>query len=360
MVTAGVLLLAGAAAAAPAGGVEACRTCHPAIAATFVQTAHFQTSRRAGAESIKGSFTEGTNLLRTRVDGTYFRMEKRRDGFYQTGYEKGKSHTERFDLVIGSGRRGQSYLYWRNGLLFQLPVSYLAAADEWINSPGYPDGEVHFGRLIPPRCLECHSTDFHLEGELPKGKYTDDYALGISCPRCHGGGTDHAKLRNPARFSRERKIDTCAYCHSGIREPRKPLFSYRPGEVLDDYLAPEADAEHARPDVHGNQVALLRRSKCFQASADMSCSTCHDVHRQETDLAQLSRKCDQCHQPAQCKLAAKVGAGISNHCVTCHMPNQRSNLIVMNTSRKQVFQLYRTHIIGIYADVAQKFLQASR
>jgi hypothetical protein len=33
-------------------------------------------------------------------------------------------HTERFDYVIGSGGKGQTYLYWKGDLLFQLPVSY--------------------------------------------------------------------------------------------------------------------------------------------------------------------------------------------------------------------------------------------
>ena len=69
----------------------------------------------------------------TRVPGVFFRMERREAGFYQTGVQGGRSRSERFDLVIGSGRRGQSYLYWRNGLLFLLPVSYHVGTGRWIN-----------------------------------------------------------------------------------------------------------------------------------------------------------------------------------------------------------------------------------
>src|SRR5437899_4629992 len=131
-----------------------CKACHEQIVTTFVQTAHFQTSAEATAQSIKGRFVVGHNLLRTRADGIYFKMEQRKGAFYQTGVDSAHSRarTERIDLVIGSGRRVQSYLYWKNGLLFELPVSYLAGIDQWINSPGYTDGEIDFARVIVPRC----------------------------------------------------------------------------------------------------------------------------------------------------------------------------------------------------------------
>jgi len=100
------------------------------------------------------------------------RLSEGEDAFYQTAYqstESGvKSRTERIALVIESGRKGQSYLYWKNGLLFQLPVSFLVERGGWTNSPGYADGEVNFDRLIPPRCLEYHATSFKIEGHFPQ------------------------------------------------------------------------------------------------------------------------------------------------------------------------------------------------
>ena len=153
-------------------GMASCRRCHEKIVDSFMETAHFRTSSLADGHAIKGSFVEGQNVLRTRSEGTYFKMERRVsedvDAFYQTAYQSTNpgvtSRTEQIDLVIGSGRKGQSYLYWKNGLLFQLPVSFLAERGGWANSPGYVDGEVNFGRLIPPRCLECHATSFKIEG----------------------------------------------------------------------------------------------------------------------------------------------------------------------------------------------------
>src|SRR5262245_34120748 len=132
--------------------LESCRTCHQAIVDSFVQTAHSKTSARAGASSIigegKGAFSSEQNLLRTRTEGVYFRMERRGADFYQNAVDasKNRSRTERFEIAIGSGRKGQSYLFWKDGLLFQLPASYLTGIEKWINSPGYVDGQINFER----------------------------------------------------------------------------------------------------------------------------------------------------------------------------------------------------------------------
>src|SRR5260221_5125204 len=104
-----------------------CRSCHQSIVDSFVHTAHQRTSTAAGRVTILGSFSPGHNRLHTRTPGIGFTMERRTDGFYQSGWDSTArgARTERIDFVIGSGRRGQSYLYWRSGLLFELPVSYL-------------------------------------------------------------------------------------------------------------------------------------------------------------------------------------------------------------------------------------------
>src|SRR3989475_4550049 len=104
-----------------------CEACHPEIVATFRETAHFRTSADASAQSIKGHFAPGRNVLRTGSQGIYFRMERRDNVFYQTAVDsaRGRSRTERIDLVVGSGRRGQTYLYWRGGPLFSRTGSYI-------------------------------------------------------------------------------------------------------------------------------------------------------------------------------------------------------------------------------------------
>ena len=300
-------------------------------------------------------------------------MERRDNVFYQTAVDsaRGQSRTERIDLVVGSGRRGQTYLYWRGGLLFELPASYLVGIERWINSPGYVDGQIDFGRLIVPHCLECHSTSFPIRTVAGAARYSRDYVLGISCEKCHGDGSAHVRYQtshptetsgryilNPARFSRDRKVDNCALCHAGERDPKVPPFSYRPGDKLDDYFAPPANAA-ATADVHGNQVALLQRSKCFRSSPGMSCSTCHDVHRPQRDVTAFVEKCLACHETSQHPMATEIGERLTTACIDCHMPNRRSKAIEINTPTKPFALYFRSHAIGIYPEVARAVLRSN-
>ncbi|MGH9341946.1 MAG: multiheme c-type cytochrome [Acidobacteriota bacterium] len=350
-----------------------CLPCHESIYESYLQTAHFKTSQPANRESIKGSFAQGENILRTANPDVLFKMVKRGDGFYQNGYQAGKlSRSERFDLVVGSGRKGQSYLFWEDGLLYQLPVSYFTLADEWVNSPGYENGKIFFGRLIPPQCLECHATSFELERRGSRVAYSNRYELGISCQKCHGPGDRHVQyhdenpeetsgryILNPASFSRERRIDNCALCHSGLREPKMPPFTSVPGQALDDYLMPAHVPDDLKIDVHGNQAGLLRSSRCFKESPEMSCSTCHDIHAQERDLASLSQKCLQCHRPHDWTLADPPQARIDEFCVSCHMPDQRSDVVTLE-SKEGLFPRYRNHAIGVYPEESKQVLRQLR
>ncbi len=355
-------------------GPQSCRPCHQEIYETYVQTAHFNTSRTANEHSIKGSFAYGRNILRTRDPNVYFQMEKRKDGFYQTAYRSAESSVgsrgERFDLVMGSGRKGQSYLYWREGLLYQLPVSYFKAAGRWTNSPGMIDGQIVFDRFISPRCLECHTTLFQAEVHGSKVRYSERFVLGLSCEKCHGAASTHVAFHkenlqatagrhilNPEQFSRERKLDQCALCHSGAGKSIKPPFSYLPGEPLAGYLETDPVREDARPDVHGNQVGLLRLSRCFVASDDMSCSTCHNVHAEERDLPQLAQKCVRCHEPPDCGIVRKVGPSARQHCIGCHMADQRSSVITIDSDTEAFAQRYRNHTIAIYPEATQRVLK---
>jgi len=195
--------------------------------------------------------------------------------------------------------------------------------------------------------------------------------LGITCEKCHGDGRAHVGYQsshptatagkyilNPGRFARDRRLDNCALCHSGDRDAKAPAFSYRPGENLDDYFVPASDQE-AIPDVHGNQVGLLQRSKCFRSSPEMSCSTCHDVHRPERDLRNLARKCLTCHEVTRHKMAGAIGSRMMSSCIDCHMPNRRSQAIEINTATTQSSLYFRSHAIGIYPEVARAVLQSN-
>jgi hypothetical protein len=100
--------------------------------------------------------------------------------------------------------------------------------------------------------------------------------------------------------------------------------------------------------VHGNQVALLERSRCFQSS-QMTCTTCHNVHIPQRDAVAFSSRCLGCHKPESCGMYAKMGSQIASDCVDCHMPRQESSAIVSGTKGVKIRPFVRTHWIKIYS-----------
>jgi Cytochrome c554 and c-prime len=389
----GLLLSSSSAFSAQAGGPQqpkanskepvgdaACLSCHKQQALPYLHTSHHLTSQLVNPVSMKFSLPSGAKTLMIvdpakRSDEPFllFQIKASGDRFYQsavTGWgAKRQTRTEPMDIVIGSGRRGQTFLYWDADRLFELPISYWTDGHEWINSPGYEDGTADFGRPVNPGCLECHTTAIRaLSSDLFTNSYEKDTLVtGISCETCHGSGRDHiAKQRsaaakgsqpddglvlNPNHFSRDRQVDACALCHSGIeRQEIAPAFSFVPGEQLSKYFRPLAPADFERPDVHGNQVGLLRRSRCFLESPKMSCSTCHDVHAAERPAAAYSDRCLTCHQWQSCGVAKKSGPRISQNCIDCHMPVQATNVIVSETAGKIGRATMRNHWIKVYPE----------
>lgn len=335
-------------------------SCHKTYGG-YLTTAHHFTSRTASRESILGKFDE---ILKTSEPELFYRLEARPNGFFQTGVlgtpPDAVSISQRFDIVIGSGRKGQTYLYWgENDQLFQLPVSFWTAVG-WVNSPGYGDRTLDFSRPVLPRCLECHGSYFQPVSSVANRYRRDGYVLGVSCERCHGPGEQHIALNsdpnvkpkqeaivNPAKLPRERQIDMCGLCHGGVGVAKTPPFSFTVGNVLDDHIQLEKPKPDEPLDPHGNQLALLERSKCFTQS-NMTCSTCHDVHRPQREVSDFSAKCMQCHKVQSCGLFRTRGRAIEGKCVDCHLPNQNSNVIFSSHDRVRITPKVRNHWIKVY------------
>jgi hypothetical protein len=295
-------------------------------------------------------------------------MEHRADGhFYETAILDKPGHrterTEPIDIVVGSGKKGQTYLYWKDDRLFELPVSFWSELNHWVNSPGYVDGSSDFERTVTPRCLECHAAYFRALPEVGVENRFDktDFVLGITCERCHGPGREHVekhtpghtassgeKIVAPTGLAREAQIDICAQCHGGVGKELAAAFSFLPGEELAKYVKLVAPDPDARVDVHGNQVALLERSRCYQSSPNMTCTTCHDVHASERPAASYSEKCVTCHQPDKCGMYRTLGNKIAANCVDCHMPVEESSALVTDVEEQRIGAKVRNHWIKIY------------
>jgi hypothetical protein len=349
-----------------AAGDSTCLSCHQQLA-TFETTAHHLTSRLPTRQAILGSFSRGENVLGTANPSLHFRMDSTAAGYYQTAVmgraPDTSSRSERLAIVTGL-RKGQSYLYWTAGnALYQLPISYWAGAG-WANSPAYPDGRPHFGRAILPRCLECHASWFETVPDSILGnRYrAESMILGISCETCHSAGREHVRrersplrallpraIVNPARLLRERQLDGCALCHGGTAPLSTTPFSYVPGQRLEKVLRVNTPPDTGTPDVHGNQAALLERSRCFRSS-QMTCSTCHDVHREQRDLAALSGKCLTCHTLRSCGLFPRHGQALLGRCVDCHMPALTSGTVISTHQGKRLQVQVHTHWIKVYPE----------
>jgi Cytochrome c554 and c-prime len=353
-------------------GDEKCLSCHPKQK-EFPRTAHHRTSQLATRESIAGSFAPGKNVLKTPEPELQYRMEARSDGFFQTGVLGAPSVSitisQRFDLVIGSGRKGQTYLYWARGpqggeadRLFQLPVSYWTEIASWVNSPGYGDRMVDFSRPVLPRCLECHASYAEPVADPNSASRYEraSLVLGVTCERCHGPGAEHSKVNsvagvkpvdhaiaNPAKLPRDRQLALCSLCHGGIGVAKTPVFSFKVGDALEDHLQLASPKPDEPLDVHGNQVELLERSKCFKSS-NMTCSTCHDVHVPQRNAVDFSARCLSCHKVESCGLFPRRGRTLAGKCVDCHLPNQTSNVIFSTHAGARIRPKVRNHWIKIY------------
>lgn len=362
-------------------GSASCAGCHQDIYQDFIHTSHYQTSKPASGKYIKGSFEKGKNTVAFNAHDEV-RMEEKDSGHYQVEYIDGKiKRSEAFDIVIGSGKSGQTYLFWANDHLFQLPVSYFTIINTWANNPGYP-GRVIYDRPITARCLECHST--YAQKNTAANVELEDFSknqiiFGVDCERCHGPGKEHVNfytdnpadttgkyIINPATFTRQQKLDMCALCHGGRLNNKQPVFSFEPGDRLTDYFIYNTVASDAESiDVHGNQYGLLASSQCFVQS-DLTCNSCHITHKNEAgNIPLYSARCMSCHNKEHsnfCTFNSEPGMVLSDNCIDCHMPVNESKTVVFTdqSSNKKIAATFRSHLIKIYPEQAKKLLSSMK
>jgi hypothetical protein len=397
-------------------GMAACLGCHKGTGDSYLHAAHAMTTRVADTHSVAGSFagvgdrqSSGSGNERSPGPGNEFVygpgrkvvMQRRDSGLFQVAVTPDGQEAHRFDIVVGSGRKAQTYLYWKGDGVFQLPVSYFLTEQSWANSPHYPADSIWFGRAVEVGCFECHASYIAEKGMIHVDAFhgTPQYerksiVYGIDCERCHGPGALHAAWQTAhkedtvgryiARFAtlgRQQKLDVCAQCHSGGHASElRSLFHFKPGDTLANFVFadPRMEKSAGNTDVHGNQYELLVASKCFLRSATLECGSCHDPHVRERErLAVFATRCMNCHGKAGLTggHASEVGSSsaglrvpppralapegrrgkvdsqfLISNCIDCHMPVKASEAITMLTQRQRdpVADLVRTHLIAIY------------
>ncbi|MBE7177105.1 MAG: hypothetical protein INR69_11910 [Mucilaginibacter polytrichastri] len=357
-------------------GSQTCVSCHKDVAGLYAHDVHRVTSRflatALSSDSLQLPAGEFLFTGQTRVG-----VEKRANGLYQVAYVNGKNmKEERTDLAFGAGRSAYTFAFWYGDQLMQMPLNYHVKEHQWVNSPGFPDNQIYFGRPIVARCLECHAS-FAIKKPLtlenmnaPEEFERNSVIAGIDCERCHGPGAQHAgwqadhpdekKSRYMTAYrdlSRDQKVNTCGICHSGAElQTAVSPFYFKPGDTINNL--PDYNKFLGKdPDVHGNQKQLMQSSQCYIKS-DLTCTSCHAPHAAtKPDMVAYNQVCRNCHQAAEKQHTGLSGESmIAGKCVDCHMPVMQSDAIGFqkSNSKDKIPYSIRTHRIAVYPPTAKK------
>jgi Cytochrome c554 and c-prime len=312
-------------------GNEACAGCHAVIYQSYARTPMARASGAAKNNLIPADFLHAKSGVHYQIysqSGTIWLS------FERPGDPAVRSKRQLL-YYIGSGHRGLSYLFSRDGFLFESPVNWYANEHRWDMAPGYQDiREIPLNLPAVPSCLRCHVSGMRAPIKGTENLYPMPVFVhsGITCERCHGPGEAHVhggSIVNPAKLSPERRDEVCMQCHLegkvAIERPGRHVYEFQPGESLSDYIRNYVVEGDRGPGLGGvSQVEALAQSICKKKSGDaMSCTSCHDSHYEPTAadrVAYYRGKCLACH-------GTHFGALHQPHrhdCTSCHMPASAS------------------------------------
>ena len=212
-------------------GSQACINCHQPVFNSYIHDVHAKASSPVNMGSLK-TITAVAKDPFYFLDSTHISIEEKNNTLFQSLSSPARS--EKFDIAFGAGIKAQTYGYWKEDKLYQLPLTWFTGLNTWANSPGFPATHARFNRMITSRCFECHASyikrDFEPSGPLAVREVLGRNSIiyGIDCERCHGPALEHVRFQqdNPtiktAKFitritslGRGQQLDLCATCHSG-------------------------------------------------------------------------------------------------------------------------------------------------
>ena len=338
-----------------------CASCHQDVAETYRKTGMGRSFFIPTAANVVEDYAHANTVFH-QPSGLRYTMVERNGEFFerrsQAGFDGKETNVmeERIDYVIGSGNHSRSYLHRApDGQLIELPVSwYSENHGYWAMSPGYDwKGQMDFRRAITAKCMFCHNGYPEGDAGLERSIFPEKLPQGIDCQRCHGPGRAHVEaamsgqaapdlvrstIVNPGRLGRERQLEVCMQCHleTSRHEPNeqrafdRPIFSYRPGQPMEDfklYFEAAGLENHASNKTDDSfEIAhaayRLRKSACFRNS-QMTCLTCHDPHdipRGQEAVVHYTEVCLSCHRG----VTHTVALPPTSTCLSCHMPKRRT------------------------------------
>ena len=291
--------------------------------------------------------------------GTNFRVERRGPQTWHHEFrldDRGQviyDHAIQMKYVIGSGERGKSFLWERDGYVFQSAISWYRQKTIWDVSPGWVD--LSGGRPIEGGCLYCHTNRVEpLPGYVNRFVEPVIRQSTIGCERCHGPGEKHVArwngnepaepgqdltIVNPGRLAWPLREAVCQQCHlegeTRLVKRGRRLNDFRPGLPLEKFWAIAVHDEEDYKVV--NHVEQMYRSECFNRSSDdakLGCISCHDPHVKPKSVERVEYfrlRCLKCHQDEASKQGPRKQCGVApaarrhqngNDCMGCHMPKR--------------------------------------
>ena len=324
---------------AASGPDAACAQCHQAISERYEATPMARASGSAEDGFLPADFTHaasGIHYTVTKDGGRVWLSYERPDA---TANRELAGRVE-LRYYVGSGLRGRTYLFEREGYWFEAPINWYGKKRVWDMAPNFLSArEMPLTLRVDPGCLHCHASEVAESLPDARNHYTGEPfgAGGIRCASCHGDGAAHVasggkvKMMDLDALEPVRRDSICLNCHlegeAAVIRAGKREDEFRPGDDLFDYAVFFVRQRESGSEGRAtSQWEALLKSRCKQASGDrMTCTTCHDPHggpAPEEREAYYRAKCLQCHN---------ANSFVEKHhpenpdCAACHMERMTSS-----------------------------------
>jgi predicted CXXCH cytochrome family protein len=317
----------------------ACAPCHREIYERYRKTPMANASGPAENGLIPADFEHTASGVHYKVfaQGAQAWLSYEREGAPAGRELNGREPLRYF---LGSGKRGRTYLFERQGYWFESPINWYAKKQMWDMAPNYLSAhEAPLTLPVDPGCLHCHFTGADRALKDARNHYAGEpfASVGITCAACHGDPAAHlasggkVHMAEIDRMEPVRRDSVCLNCHlegqAAVVREGKEIESFVPGDNLFEFalffVRAGEDGSGGRAT---SQWEALLKSQCKQKSGDkLTCTTCHDPHGSPSPderVAFYRQRCLQCHQQA--------GFAASHHpenadCTACHMARPPSN-----------------------------------
>lgn len=315
MLSLAILFPAAAFAGDVIAGSHACAACHAKKYATQIDT-----SMGRAMEPISRCTILIQHKGLTFHSGMYsYTITRQGDRSVYTVTDGKQTFSVALGYAFGLGDAGQTYVFSKNGNLYESRVSFYKALnglDLTMGDRRTPPTDLieAAGRRLDQAsihdCFGCHTSSSGGGNFNPKNRIP-----GVTCEHCHGSAAAHVRGFQTGKLVRMKKLEAlsteqlstfCGQCHRTWAQ----IAANGPFDINNVRFQPYR----------------LAKSQCYDPSDPrIRCVACHDPHVEVIkSLTFYDSKCLACHSSSAKAVPGKPGARwcpvSSSHCVSCHMP----------------------------------------